>query len=106
MQVQRSRELAKANIRWRKTAKVETLRNRIFLTLETWKTINQELYVTHRRDNSSLTDMNHMRNIEEMLSGIVIKGASIWEQIKTDKMQRKMDIEKSFYKSKNEVLRI
>ena len=55
---------------------------------------------------TNMSDMNAMRNIEEMLSGIVIKGASIWELIKTEKLQRKMDIEKSFNRSKNEVARI
>jgi len=35
---------------------------------------------------TNMSDMNAMRNIEEMLSGIVIKGASIWELIKTEKL--------------------
>lgn len=45
-----------------------------------------------------------MKNIEEMLSGIVIKGASIWEQIKTEKMQRRMDIEKNYFHARIEML--
>lgn len=53
-----------------------------------------------------MSEMNAMRNIEENLSGIVIKGASIWELIKTEKLQRKMDIEKSFNRSKFEIARI
>eukprot|EP00347_Sterkiella_histriomuscorum_P019824 403340161 len=106
MQVQRQKELSKANIKWRKAPKVESIRNQIFITIDKWKEINQELYITNRRDNSNLSEMNHMRNIEEMLSGIVIKGASIWEQIKTDKLQRKLEVEKSFIKSKMEVLKI
>ena len=106
MQVQRSRELVKGNIRWKKTPKVIAYRNEIYLTVEKWKEINHELFVTYRRDNLNLAEMDHMKNIEEMLSGIVIKGASIWEQIKNEKLQRKLDIEKSFIKSKIELAKM
>ncbi|CDW75096.1 UNKNOWN [Stylonychia lemnae] len=106
MQVQRAKELNKANIKWKKNSKVQNIRNKIFMTLEKWKSINQDLYVNNRREVNSMSEMNAMRNIEEMLSGIVIKGANIWELIKTEKLQRRMDIEKSFNRSKNEVARI
>ncbi len=40
-----------------------------------------------------MSQMNHLRNIEEGLSGIVVQGANIWEGIKTEKLQKKMNVE-------------
>lgn len=106
MQVQRNRELDKGNIKWRQCNRVVQLRNNLFQTLERWKTLNQELYSSSRRDVDNENQINLMKNIEEMLSGIVIQGGSIWELIRTDKLQRRLEIEKSFFQSKLEIAKI
>ncbi len=72
MQVQRGKELNKGNIKWRQSSRVEELRDNLFQTLKIWKSLNQELYSSSRRDVDNENQINLMRNIEEMLSGIVV----------------------------------
>ena len=106
MQVYRNRELNSGNIKWRANKDVMKYRSQIFSTVEKWKDINRQLYLSHRHEHEQNNQMNHVRNIEEMLSGIAVCGANIWEGMKNEKLQRKLDVEQSFIKSKHEVQRI
>ena len=40
--------------------------------------------------------MNHVKNIEDKLSGLVSNGLTVWEYLKNDAMQRQFDIKNSF----------
>lgn len=46
-----------------------------------------------------MTELTQVSSIEEKLTGIVSKGLTVWDRLKTDKMKRRFEVEKSFMRS-------